>query len=331
MNKIISEVELSPFITGDGLDYAVKALLSQQKSTWAQLKKGYDSLNNTEIKVFEFNDFKIKIQFNKERMLSASAKVDKDSVNNRKCFLCRNNLPKEQKGIKFNEKFLILANPFPIFPEHFTIASLEHEPQRIFNHFEDMLLLTQKLGRSYVVFYNGPASGASAPDHLHFQAGNLGFLPIDYEKDKLIGKNILTLKVPDKLEIFYSKNYLRNFVILKSDNSKTLVEAFQKILNILNKINPNEDETKLNIIGYYKDRYWEVFIFPREKHRPDFYYFNEPERIILSPAAVDLGGVCILPRKNDFKRISKELLIKAFGQVTLSNSKYNKLLALLEN
>ncbi len=330
MSRDISKEELTPFIKGDGLSGLAKALLLQQKSTWQQLKKGYDSLKGAEIKIFNFNGFQLKAQFNKERILSASAKVDKASIKNRKCFLCEKNLPLEQKGIKFNDNYLILANPFPIFNEHFTIASLKHQPQRIGSHFEEMLLLTKELGDSFVVFYNGPASGASAPDHLHFQAGNLGFLPLDYEKEKLLKKNIFPLKTIEESRIFYSKKYLRNFILLESNSFRQSVQLFNEIMEILSLINPHEDETMLNIIAYYRNDVWQVFLFPREKHRPDFYFLEEPERIIFSPAAVDFGGVCIFPREADFDRITKVLLTKAFAQVTITQSKYERLLNMLK-
>jgi len=326
MNKEISREDLAPFIVKDRMDYVVKALLLQQKSTWHTLKVNYDELKETQIKIFEFNGFIIKAQFNKKRIASASAKVDRASISKRACFLCKNNLPSLQKGINFDDKYLILANPFPIFDEHFTIASVTHQPQRIFKRFTDLLLLTKELGESYTLFYNGPASGASAPDHLHFQAGNLGFLPLDSEKDNLIGKNILPLIEKDNLNIFYSKNYFRNFILLESDNSNILNKLFQKIFEIFNLLMPHPDEPMLNIITYYQHNRWQVIIFPREKHRPDFYFFDEPEKILFSPASVDLGGMCVLPRENDFQKITKDLLIKAFKQVSIEEVKYFRLL-----
>ena len=126
-------------------------------------------------------DLKINAQFNAGRMTSTSAKVDPKSISERKCFLCEKNLPAEQKGILYNNKYIILCNPFPIFPTHFTLTHKEHQPQRILDTFSDMLDLSKDLSKHYSVIYNGPRCGASAPDHLHFQAGNKYFMPIDDE------------------------------------------------------------------------------------------------------------------------------------------------------
>ena len=121
----------------------------------------------------------MKVQFNPGRYISTSAKVDEKSINDRKCFLCPANLPEEQKGILYEEEYLILGNPFPIFPEHFTIPNINHVPQQIKNNFPLMLKLTKDLSKHYVVLYNGPKCGASAPDHFHFQAGTKNFMPIE--------------------------------------------------------------------------------------------------------------------------------------------------------
>ena len=161
------------------------ALLEQQKGAWEMLRNGYDTLRTVRTRVFEFDGFQVKVQFNPGRLTSTVAKVDAASIKERKCFLCTENLPPAQRGIPSDGDYLVLCNPFPIFPEHFTISSVRHTPQLIRDSFGTLLNLTRDLGSRYTVLYNGPRCGASAPDHLHFQAGNRSYLPIDAEYQAL--------------------------------------------------------------------------------------------------------------------------------------------------
>ncbi len=177
----IWETELGPFVAGHGLASRAHALLKQQKGGWELLRNGYDSLRSVRSKVFEFDGFQVKVQFNPGRLISTMARVDAVSVRERKCFLCPENLPADQRAIRCEEGYLLLCNPFPIFPEHFTIPTLRHTPQLVRESFGMFLGFTRELGSRYTVLYNGPRCGASAPDHLHFQAGDRSFLPIGLE------------------------------------------------------------------------------------------------------------------------------------------------------
>ena len=155
-NKIIPETGLKKFgdvklLTGKAL-----ALLEQQKTVWELLRNNYEDLRSIQIRNFSFNDIKIRLQFNPGRIRSTSAKVDSESIKERKCFLCIENLPDEQMGIPFNDDFLILCNPFPIFKEHFTIVNKMHVPQTIFGNFLTFLQMVKELGDKLTVFYNGP-------------------------------------------------------------------------------------------------------------------------------------------------------------------------------
>ena len=181
MSVLTADSIIKNFIKENNFSDAAKRLFEIQKEQWPMLAAGFKSLDTVKSKTFQFDGFKIKAQFNAGRMTSTSAKVDPKSISERKCFLCTENLPAEQKGILYKDKYLILCNPFPIFPTHFTLTHKEHQPQRILDTFPDMLDLSKDLSKHYSVIYNGPRCGASAPDHLHFQAGNKSFMPIDDE------------------------------------------------------------------------------------------------------------------------------------------------------
>jgi len=183
--KFLRDIQVENFINNNNYVAAAEHLFNSQLNSWEFLRKNYEALRTVQTKSFWFDGFKIKVQFNKERLISTSAEVDEKSVSNRKCFLCVENLPEEQKGILLRKNFLLLSNPYPIFPQHFTISTLKHEPQRISEGFEELFELTRLLGANYTMVYNGPGCGASAPDHLHFQAGTKLFIPIENDIQQL--------------------------------------------------------------------------------------------------------------------------------------------------
>lgn len=297
-------------------------LFEQQIKTWPLASENYQALNSVQIKHFDFDGYTIDAQFNPGRIISSSAKVDSKSIQSRPCFLCTQNLPPEQKAVKLVNDYVLLVNPFPIFTKHFTIPSLHHIPQSILPEINNMLLISELLGKDYTVFYNGPRCGASAPDHLHFQAGNFGFMRIDNEYEIIIKKNSQTINTNKELTTRAIFGYHRNFMAIEASNRELLIAEFHRIYNALS---GDEHEPMLNIICTFNES-WRLLIFPRGKHRPTYFFEEGEKKILISPAAVDLGGVTIFPREEDFKIISKELLIAIFEQVTFSDAEFEKLI-----
>ncbi|HEY3390224.1 MAG TPA: DUF4922 domain-containing protein, partial [Prolixibacteraceae bacterium] len=272
------------------------------------------SLKNVKVKTFDFGDYNIDIQFNPERIVSSSAKVDSKSIETRPCFLCKKNLPPLQRGLSFNDEYIVLVNPFPIFPEHLTIPNVSHIDQRIIGNLGSMLDLAAGLD-DFVIFYNGPKCGASAPDHLHFQAGIKGFLPI--EADFLNGKCCSEVRRIGNVAISDWPDYQRGIITLKSEDNDNLIDCFNQIYCKLQLLQPDEAEPMLNILALFECGEWSLHIFPRTLHRP-FQYFEAGEKqLILSPASVDMGGVLITPREEDFIKISETDVQSIFNQVCL--------------
>jgi len=331
---LIDNKEIKKFIAEKNFAEAARHLLNLQKSSWQKLSAGYKSLQNVRTKSLEFDGYSFKIQFNPGRIVSSSAKVDEKSVSERECFLCYRNLPSEQKGILYDERFLILGNPFPIFPEHFTAAHIEHIPQRIIRQsrtFNDLLTLSKDLSEFYTVIYNGPKCGASAPDHLHFQAGSKFFMPINNEFQQIRNKYGEILYEQKNLIVAVIDDGLRRFISIESDDSVLLREIFKMFYEEYETINPDTIEPLLNILSFYNERSgWRVIIFLRAKHRSSHYFKEGKENILLSPAAVDLGGVCITPLEKDFNKIDKELLTEIFQEITLEKEKFEHLKSLLK-
>ena len=306
----------------NSLQKKVYELLGQQTQEWELAARNYKGLEKVEKHFFEFDSgVKIGVQFNPERIYSSAAKVDDKSISERKCFLCMENLPTEQKWVKYNHLYVILVNPFPIFPKHLTIPHRRHIDQRILEHFPEMLNLAQELD-DFTIFYNGPRCGASAPDHFHFQAGNKGFMPLNEEFQKHSRR---LLKQAENCSAWTMDNYLRNCIVLKGDDEKTLVHWFEKIYNLMQNFMQQEPEPMMNILANRETDHWEIFIFPRKLHRPWQFFSEDENKILLSPASVDMGGVLITPRKEDFEKLSATDILDIFAQVTWENDLFDKL------
>jgi ATP adenylyltransferase/5',5'''-P-1,P-4-tetraphosphate phosphorylase II len=315
---IVEDDKLSESINADEYTNASERLLKLQLEDWTQLKKGYKSLATVKTKSFWYSGFKVLVQFNPGRLKSTSAEVDKESINERECFLCAENLPEAQKGIGILRKYLILCNPYPIFPEHFTIASLEHQPQEILSSFEDLIDITRKLSSKYSVIYNGPKCGASAPDHLHFQAGTKNFMPVEDEFNYLKNEYGEIITETSNLIISAVDDGLRKFISIETKDSNLLNEVFQNIYNTYDSLNNGNEEPMMNIVSSYEEEFgWRLIIFLRSKHRSSHYYLEGKEKIMISPAAIDLGGVCIAPVERDFKKVSREIIAGIFYEVSL--------------
>ncbi len=324
---LCSDSELNKLIYKHDFANASRLLLNLQKNSWAQLSEGYKSLGTIKTKEFHFNGFTIRIQFNPGRIISTSAKVDETAIKARKCFLCNENLPDEQKGILYRDNFLILCNPFPIFQEHFTIPSIIHSPQEIKNSIDIFLSLSKDLSANYIVFYNGPKCGASAPDHLHFQAGNKFFMPIDKEYNFLKSKYSLGILRDENISINVIDDGLRRFVSFESKNKREIVRYFHKLYSLLVSISNKNEEPKMNIISSYeKITGWRVIVLLREKHRSSHFFAEGDNKILMSPAAVDLGGVTITPLENDFNKITKEIVVEIFNEVSSNRESVEALL-----
>ncbi|MGC9093430.1 MAG: DUF4922 domain-containing protein [Bacteroidota bacterium] len=332
-NILLLDDELG--ISPNESDLAVKAraLLAQQKHHWKLLRQGYESLATVETRTFEFDGFVINVQFNPGRIISSSANVDEKSIKERKCFLCVENLPHEQRAVMYKDEYLILGNPYPIFSEHFTIAHRDHQPQAISGSFTKLLDLSKDLQRYYLVFYNGPRCGASAPDHMHFQAGDKTFLPIEREYDTIKQSLGEKLFENEKIVVCSVTGYLRNFVALESTDKQTLKSAFGVFLSSFAKMANTADEPMVNIISAYEigngaesgRGKWRVVIFPRAAHRPSHYYAEGERNILISPAAVDLGGVFITPLRKDFDKITKNDIVNILREVTLPSEAFKRL------
>lgn len=321
--KIIPEEELSRFGPVGTVSERVVTLVTHQKSNWELAGRNYLGLALTEIKSFDLGHFKIIAQHNPERLKSSAAKTDAKSIYERPCFLCIENLPPEQKGILINDQYIVLVNPYPIFPVHLTISKIDHTPQLIKDHFSDLLKISREL-EELTIFYNGPECGASAPDHFHFQAVFSGILPVENEFEILRKYYSDILAFSERIRVYAVQDYIRRFIALESDAEEELLIHFYLLYNLMH-CKKSSPEPMMNILCNFMEGKWRVIIFPREKQRPVQFFESGTNQVVFSPASVELGGLAVFPIKEDFDKITQEMIADMYEQVTLHREKFMNL------
>ncbi len=311
-------------------DDRFKDFLEKQNHTWKLSGDNYQGLNHVVEKTFLFDGFQVSVQFNPERMRSSAAKVDKSSIAARNCFLCSENRPVEQFSLNVGHDFLLLVNPFPIFKTHFTIPSLHHIPQYLVPNLRAIFDISRQM-EGYLLFYNGPECGASAPDHLHFQAGERGLLPVEseFERLKLVANTLLFQS--DHLRIWAFDNYLRKLISLETDSPESAIEAIENIVSRFGELQSDKAEPMINLLCTFGEGKWTIHLFPRRLHRPSQFYAQGEDRLLISPASVDFGGLFITPRKEDFEKITASDVKDIFNQVTLGEEAFGELKSSITN
>ena len=296
-------------------------LFDSQKKSWPRFAAACRSLAFVQERKLSCNQYKITLQYNPARVVSGGAAVDKESIKKRPCFLCADNRPAQQSGILYRNDYVILCNPAPIFDRHFTIVSLEHQPQEITSSLSWLLQLAADAAPDYTVFYNGPACGASAPDHLHFQMIPADALP--YLKES---KHLPPVKPSVSVRANFEKEIDRSVIVLASKNMKSLQLRFQRLLNIFKKKLGINDEPPINILCSYDGECWMLNVFLRRKHRPDAYFAEGEERIFISPGAIDMAGFVITPRLMDYERLDCSVLHDIYREVSLDQETLHEIM-----
>jgi len=294
-----------------------------QMQVWPLAAANFKGLEKVEERCFQFDGFQIRAQFNPERMRSSVAEVDKQSIAARKCFLCNENRPPEQDAIAFGDDFLILVNPFPIFRNHFTISCNRHIDQRFVPNVKMLLDLAQVM-EGFTVFYNGPECGASAPDHLHFQAGESSFMPVfdEFERIKPSGRILFS---GENTGVWAFDHYLRKMISVETSSMNEGLKVIDLYYKHFEVMQPEKIEPMMNALCSFSNGKWTIHLFPRKAHRPTHFYEEGEKQILISPGSVDFGGVFILPRREDFDKISKENIIDILAQVCVNQDTFLEL------
>ena len=291
----------------------INKLLAEQIDEWPRASINYAALANVKVKSFGVGPLTLKVQFNPARIVSSAAKVDAKSLAERKCFLCHDNRPAVQRGIDWGERYTILINPFPIFPRHLTIPDKSHTLQLIKGRIADMLTLAGELDE-YTIFYNGPRCGASAPDHMHFQAGNSDFLTI---APALESCEMQEVAAEGEARLYLAAGMPMGVFVIDADTPERGQMLFDRLYAAM-PIPDGEAEPMMNLLAYSTPIGVRLAVIPRKRHRPSFYGTEGPGTMLISPASVDMGGVFITPLEKDFDRLDINIATKIFDELCLS-------------
>jgi ribosomal protein S18 acetylase RimI-like enzyme len=314
-STLLNQKTYTTFDAGESLSDLCLEFLSEQKKAWQDLRKGYEFLEDIRERDLSCRGFSVRLQYNPGRMKSSTADVSEKNTKERQCFLCLDHLPEDQRGILYRSDYLILGNPMPVFSSHFTVSHIDHRLQAIDEYIGTYLQLMADLGPSWTVLYNGPKCGASAPDHLHFQVGPWGQMPI--EKEIRAEKKPALIKKNGGVLLYCGMGLGREVIILQGDDPIAIERVLKDFLMALKKVLIIDEEPMINIAGFYEERKWRLVIFPRRKHRPDVFFKDGDARVVVSPGVIDMGGLLITPVKRDFERLDATAVEGIYREVSL--------------
>ncbi len=301
----------------------VKEFHERQLAVWPEARRRYEDLQHVQTKELPVGDIVMAAQWNPARIVSTGAKVDRETVAKRPCFLCTHNRPDEQIALPTDRHYDILLNPFPILPGHLTIPTRKHQPQLLYNSFGTMRRMAWNMPE-HIFFYNGPQCGASCPDHCHLQAGQRGLLPL--ERDWKLYEPKLT-RVRENL--FLLTAWACPVFVIRSHQTEDDGSMCRRLYEALPTM-PGEMEPRMNVICWRqqgvtgREDELVTLIFPRKKHRPACY----PE-LMISPGALDMGGLLITPRREDFNSLTADKAREVLSEVTMTEDELQVILGRL--
>ena len=306
-------------------DSSISRFFNRQLEVWADARHRFRDLKHVETR--QLSD-QLKLQWNPARIVSTGAKIDKKTLGERPCFLCDKNRPKEQMSKQIDEKFHLLVNPFPILPVHFTIPARKHQPQLIYKNYGEMHRFIS-LHSDLMVFYNGPKCGASAPDHLHFQAGTNGILPLQTNWQRLSRNLTDVISLNDEEKIAVVRDFLVPAFVIISKSAESDEALFRRLYKAMPQ-RGDETEPMMNIISWRKGEEFISVVIPREKHRPEAYFAEGDAQCMVSPGALDMSGLIITPREEDFRKLTEEKALSLLQECGVSEDKMNVIIAKLK-
>ena len=306
-------------------DSSISRFFNRQLEMWEDARHRFRDLKHVEVR--QLSD-QLKVQFNPARIVSTGAKIDKHTLGERPCFLCERNRPKEQMTKQIDDHFQLLVNPFPILPVHFTIPATKHQPQSIYRHYGEMHRLLS-LHSELMVFYNGPKCGASAPDHLHFQAGTSGVLPLQTNWQRLSRNLTDVISLTDEEKISVLRDFLVPAFVIISKSEDSDEELFHRLYRSM-PMRGDESEPMMNIIAWRKGDEFISVVIPREKHRPDAYFAEGEVQMMVSPGALDMAGLIITPREEDFSKINLDKATALLRECGISAEKMEAIVSNLK-
>jgi len=323
------ELGLSPDQAAADPAMCLDRFISNQENTWPELRRAKAAWLDCRYREVALGAFSALLQFNPARESSVSAAVDAESVRRRPCFLCPAGMPAPERGLAVGADFALFANPYPIFYPHLVAVHRDHRPQRLADALEALLDLAPRLDGRFTLLYNGPACGASAPDHLHFQAIPRYSTPLETDLGHLRVPFLQTFRVdlhagPD-LELFTIAGYDRSVLVLRSRTAGRLRRLLDRLLDLMPGWTFSEPastatsgrpaEPLVNLLAWSEAGLLTLCLFPRRKHRPACYDVRNETGVLVSPGAIDLAGMIITPRRRDFESLDAAAIRQIFADV----------------
>jgi len=295
----------------------IPVFLAWQAERWPRLQQALEGLGEVRTRTVAVHGEPVQLQFNPGRAVNSTAKVDPKSIARRPCFLCAENLPPEEKGVPFGERLVLLANPGPILAEHLVLAHREHRPQNALEALSDLVEFAQRTDGAFTVIYNGPRSGASAPDHLHLQAVRAGRMPLETRIVEALrrGGSVGTeVHSADGVDVFHDARGGRTVIGLVGAPSG-VERVAHRVLRFL--AAGTDQESQLNLIATAVDAGRVLLlVVPRAAHRPRVYFTEGEEQRLVSPGAIDMGGIVVTVRESDYAQLSGSDLESIFAEVS---------------
>ena len=303
----------------------IEKFICDQLSVWPMAAENYRNLKKAKTRIVPVGGLNVVLQYNPARKISSEAKLDKKSISERPCFLCPENRPQEQYNIDFEgrkgKRYRITLNPYPIFPSHLVISSTDHTPQSIWHRYPDMLDFVAT-NRKYACYYNGPESGASAPDHMHFQGCPRGMMPLEKAVDKLLGSarshsELECLTNLKEAKLYHLNMFTRGIFVLRGATPKSVTKLFYRLADCASMTLGGEPEPKFNVISWFEDNEYRSLVIFRSKHRPHNYFSDGPDHLSMSPGCADMGGVMVAPEESDYEKMTPEVLSQVISEVSI--------------
>ncbi|MBU2494285.1 MAG: DUF4922 domain-containing protein [Bacteroidetes bacterium] len=316
--NVVKDNELKKYGSVENFGERTRALFNYQFEKWPLLKERHNNLNILESRELKINNTSLLLKFNPQKAVASTSNLNNGLNDTKICSFCSINSSDNQKLLQYGNDFYIHVNPFPDLEEHLIIAKFKHVSQRIKKNFEDLLNLSRDLGKFFTIYYNGPDCGPPSTDHLHFYGCRKNIFPLEKEYSllkeslcRLAGRN-------GKAEVWASKNFSRKFIVLESTSKIELLNIFKIFFDGFLRISGDSVEPGMNIIASFNLNKWTVFIFPRRQYNSELIKKEGVEQLLISPSALEFGGICFTGRKDDLESADQETLESIFNNISVS-------------
>lgn len=292
-----------------------RQLVDEQRESWSEYRDACASLGDTRERDIECSGFSVRLMYNPGRSVNTLATVTPEEISERPCFLCVENLPAGQRAVLYRDDYLILTNPRPVVPFHLTVAHRAHRPQSLRESIDNFLLLTRDIAPDFTTLYNGPRCGASAPDHLHFQAVPSGCMPV--ENELFAREKFCVVNRTDHATLSSGRGLGRGIILVEGRDARDVSRTFRELIDTYRSGTDREDEPMVNVIGRYINDNFILAVFPRRAHRPAAFFREDDQKITVSPAVMEMGGVIVTPSGTDFHRLDARTIEAIYREVSV--------------